>query len=844
MKHNREYENYLRIGVEKPRSYYIPFGEEQEFAFRDGILDRRASDRFLSLDGVWQFGVHARLAEVELDEELKETIEVPSCVQMKGFDGIQYLNVRYPIPFDPPFVPEENKCFHYRRTFEIAEWGEKYYLNFEGVDSAFYLFVNGAKVGYSQISHATSEFDVTQFLVEGENTLDVVVLKWCASTYLEDQDKFRFSGIFRSVYLLKRPKEHIGDFKIETSHDGDLRIQNLGDIPFSLEIEGRKVGVLPQEAVEFTLENVEPWTSETPRLYDIVLTANGEKILERVGFRTSKVENGVYKLNGKPLKLRGVNRHEFGPENGATVSIEEMIRDLELMKKAHVNAIRTSHYPNCPEFYALCDKWGFYVLNEADVETHGVTCAYKGHEREGWQAFADSGIADDGVTDREINLYERDKNRTCVVMWSLGNEANYGKMFHRGADYIHARDSRPIQYESAFEMQDKTDYYTPRIDIASRMYPPLDFFEEFLSDGRETRPLVLCEYSHAMGNSNGDLNDYWKKIDSSDRFVGAFVWEWRDHAIKTPKGYCYGGDFGEREHDGNFCVDGLLNPDWTPKSGYYELQAVYGGKREISPEIPVSAPLKQISAKAPVPYEMTEDGALLRLGDVVFKDPVRLNIVRAYIDNDAPERTAWAAFEGAKEKVSSIERSGSKVTVRGTMEREGTIFMHYTLTYLFHDRGVDITLSYRTEEPYLPRIGLKFSLNGVKKFAYSGYGPFESYVDKHLASAYGEYGSTVDDSYFHYVKPQESGSHFGATRVALDGMEIVAEKPFSFSVIPYSVEQLIGAAHDFELRADGAAYVSLDVAMSGVGTASCGPQLAEKYRAPREGENTFRILLK
>lgn len=854
MQHNYEYETYERLGVEPPRSYYIPFGENQEFVFVHGILDRTKSNRLISLDGEWEFKAHEDIAEVELSEKLTDKIPVPSCVQMHGYDKIQYINSRYPFPVDPPYIRVKNPAFHYRRAFDIKDATQKYYLNFEGVDCFFYVYINGKKLGYSQISHATSEWDITPFIKSGSNTLDIIVIKWCAGSYLECQDKFRFSGIFRSVYLLVRPNEHITDFKLETrfnENDGIITVHNLSNIEFTVEILGEREKIALDKTIEFTVQKVERWTTENPKLYDIVLSANGEKILQRVGFRSSKIENGIYKINGKHIKLRGVNRHEFSPTGGATVTIEETIRDLELMKKANVNAIRTCHYPNAPEFYDLCDSMGFYVMDEADVETHGMVERCGGYKRrENWQEFADSGIADRGVTDREITLYERDKNRTCVVIWSLGNEASWGKMFYNGADYIKARDSRPIHYESAWEMADKTNYYTERINMASRMYPPLDFFNDFLQDENEMRPLVLCEYSHAMGNSNGDLGDYWNLIDNNDRFMGGFVWEWRDHAIKTETGYLYGGDFGEREHDGNFCVDGLLNPDFTPKSGYYEMQAVYGGKREKKCKLPNCEPLKKLAADKPLKYTLGKNGELLNVGDIKFAEPFKVNILRSFIDNDRNILNEWSQYENAEQVAYDIKKNGNTIKVTGKMLK--TCFapiMNFTLAYTFYNDAVDIELCYKVADyvSYLPRIGLMFALpkSIASKFTYKGYGPYESYIDKHLCCKYDAYTTDAGKEYFHYVKPQESGSHFGCSVVAFDcGMEITAEKLFSFSVLPYSRQMLASANHDFELQEGDNVYVSLDIAMSGVGTNSCGPELAQKYRAPKIGKNKFRVVFK
>ena len=849
MNNQREYEKLDRLGVEKPRSYYIPFPQNEKFTYKNKILDRKASDRFISLDGEWHIKEHKNLDSVCLDEKLTEKIVVPSCVQLYGYDQIQYINTRYPFPFRPPFVPHENPTYHYRRNFTITDTQWKYYLNFEGVDSGFYVYVNGRFVGYSQISHSTSEFDLTPYVKKGNNTLDVIVLKWCASSYLECQDKFRYTGIFRSVYLLKRPKAHISDFKIETAVQGDdglITVRNDSDLTISVRLGKENKDALPNETACFMVKNVKLWTAETPYLYDVVLSANGEKILQRVGVRTSKIVDGVYKINGKHIKLKGVNYHESNPKTGATVTVEDTVRDLKLMKWANVNAIRTSHYPDMPEFYDLCDAYGFYVMDEADVETHGATTYQTGYKFDIWQAFANNGIFDRGVTDREITLYERDKNRTCVVMWSLGNESNYGKMFYDGADYLKAQDSRPIHYENICTMVDKTDYYTKRIDIASRMYAPIEFFDEYLADEKETRPYVLCEYSHAMGNSCGDLQDYWDKIYSNDRFMGGFVWEWCDHAVQTEKGFLYGGDFGEKEHDGNFCVDGLVSPDRKIKSNLRELKAVYGGKpREEFVEQPKT--LGQVQQDKPMGYTLDEAGRLVSIGGSRFKKSMGINTERAYIDNDR-FLYEWRAYEQPKQVAYRMEKTQNRVKVIGGMVKNCLApLLEYEIEYVFFNGGVDVTLSYKAAEfaSYLPRIGFEFALpKSMQAFEYEGYGPYESYVDKHRASSYGTYQSTAKKEYFHWIKPQETGSHYASTRLTLaNGLTITADKAFSFSVLPYSTQQIKSAAHDFELPISDGVYVNIDAAMSGVGTASCGPELREEYRAPKTGKIIFRIQL-
>lgn len=477
MLHNREFERFTRVGVENPRSYYIPFDKKDTVKYYHGIIDRRSSSRFFSLDGLWQIKQHDNINNVCLNERIGKKIVVPSCVQMHGFDQIQYINARYPFPARPSFVPYENPCWHYRKYFDFNKVdNEKYYLNFEGVDSAFYLYVNGIYKGYSQISHATSEFDITDLLIDGENKIDVVVLKWCASSYLECQDKFRFSGIFRSVYILKRPSNHIKDYFIKTdiiNKGGRLTFTNESDVEINLQFNGENLHAKPRESVDFTIKNVIPWSNLTPELYALTILADNEVIYENVGFRKIEIKDKTFFINGENVKLKGVNRHDFNPETGATVTVDNIYTDLKLMASLNINAIRTSHYPNMPEFYAMCDKFGFYVMSEADLETHGAVALEGGWDVKLWAQYAENELFEEGIFDRHVNLVERDKNRPSIIIWSLGNESSFGKSFFKGCEYIRARDNRPMHYEGIIEA-DRKYYNTEYLDVLSMMYPDYD----------------------------------------------------------------------------------------------------------------------------------------------------------------------------------------------------------------------------------------------------------------------------------------------------------------------------------------------------------------------------------
>lgn len=847
--------SFDRVGTLPHRSYFIPFAPTDEVDECFGIINRHSSSRFISLNGEWQIRQYQRPDEVDLDSELTDTIDVPSCVQMRGYDMINYLNTRYPIPFYPPFVPKENPTWHYRRHFAVKMHdGNRYYLNFEGVDSAFYLYINGKECGYSQISHATSEFDVTDQLVDGDNTVDVIVLKWCASTYLECQDKFRFSGIFRSVYILERPENHIIDYKIETELDGThgiLNFMNEGGCDAVLKLDRITAFCGAGESVSITLDCVTPWSAQTPALYTLAIETGDEVIYERVGFRKVSIDGCVFKVNDSAVKLKGVNRHDFNCENGATVNLGDMYQDILLMKEINANAVRTSHYPNSPQFYLLCDRHGIFVLDEADLETHGA-CVYEGgYDLKIWSDFAENMLISDGILDRHAALVERDKNRPSVIMWSLGNESSYGAAFFDGAAYIRNRDNtRPVHYEGLQHVDGK---YYGDADVVSMMYPSFATIKEKVLDNPdETRPFVLCEYTHAMGNSCGDVAEYWDIIYNNEQMMGAFVWEWADHAIKTERGFLYGGDFGEPYHDGNFCVDGLFTTDRKFKSATYEVQAVYSGKLAPSPKAEVTPPRVEYKAKN-VDITVNRDSAVAESlkvdGREVLASAIRFNVNR-YIDNErvhAESRVTRYCMDKLKQHVINSATAENGSAYHGILSADTmSPFMTFDIAYATagNELTVDVAYSISDYIKHPPRVGLEFDLDAsYSSFSYVGYGPHETYVDKLAASEYGYYESTSEKNYDHgYVRPQESGSHYGTTYLSIDDLLTVeADSPFSFSLTPYSTSEIMGAMHDFELPKSDKVTLCLDLAMRGVGSHSCGPELEEKYEIPRKGRNTFKI---
>jgi len=590
--------NILHIGTTPNRAYYIPF----PVGINTPEENREKSDRFQLLNGNWQFRLFNNIpdicddfAEIDYNCDKFDTIPVPSVWQMQGYDKHQYTNVKYPIPFDPPHIPFDNPCGAYITWFEIGhdKDGMRKYLNFEGVDSCIYLWINGKFVGYNQVSHSTGEFDITEYVTEGSNKLAALVLKWCDGTYLEDQDKLRMSGIFRDVYILYRPESHIVDYFIKTniSHEDSSAVISV-DFTFSRQSENieyclfdKELNVISQGksdngSLSISVNNPILWNAENPYLYTLIFSAFGEVITESVGIREILVHDGVIYLNGAKVKFKGVNRHDVDPITGYTISAGQLLQDLIIMKQHNINAVRTSHYPNSPLFTRLCDKYGFYVISEADVESHGFAEAYGDTENKISKLAKDSQF-EAAILDRVQKSVMRDKNRPSVLFWSLGNESGYGNNFINAGKWVkHYDDSRLLQYESSIYVDKGTNPDISMLDVYSRMYASTDFIknEYFIKDG--VKPFIEIEFCHAMGNGPGDLEDYFELIYQYDGFTGGFVWEWCDQTVwsgRTADGrnkFLYGGDFGDFPNDKNFCVDGLVTPDRKPHSGLKEYKNV------------------------------------------------------------------------------------------------------------------------------------------------------------------------------------------------------------------------------------------------------------------------------
>ena len=952
----------LHRGTLPPHAYFIPFGKGQQ-----PFADRTKSRRFELLNGSWGFTYYPSIVDMPDDfisPEADTVIPVPSNWQLHGFGKPQYTNVCYPIPFDPPYVPDDIPVGVYRRSYQYTQDGLRRILCFEGADSCLYLYVNGKFAGYTQVSHALSEFDITDLLSEGENTIVCAVLKWCDGTYLEDQDKFRLSGIFRDVYMLSRPEEHLTDIRITADAEGELSVQVSGGFADIALYDGDKLictGTAgDNEIFSARVEGVRPWSAERPYLYRLIITSNDEVIGERVGFRTVKIADGVFTFNGRKIKFFGVNRHDSYPDTGYYADESKMRRDLELMKRHNINSIRTSHYPNAPLFYQLCDEYGFYVIDEADAESHGCVNVYqnlkwtKPGDYNGIALIAKDPMFRDAILDRERLLVSRDVNRPCVVIWSLGNESGWGENFLEGAKLIKELDStRPVHYESTHRLDDTPDDV---LDMVSKMYPSQDEMKKIIENDK--RPLLLCEYCHATGNSSGDMDDYYQVFCSDDRFMGGLVWEWCDHAFpvgEDEKGaakYGYGGDFGELHHDGNFCCDGLCYPDRIPHTGLLEAGQVYrpvrvrradGGfvfrsllhfvsadelydcRYEITGpagviaegrvdftlppegECRVTVPDAEgdfgtdtyirfiftdktgdsseglivcfdqiqlaegisrktvISDKLP---ELTESSLSFEVAaggrrfvfdrrraqftviekddENILKKPMEFNFFRAPTDNDVMRGDWYRLYMNdpvIKVYETEMTLDNGCAVIRAYSAYGRSIFEPFARVraeYRIDSDGrltVSAELEASEKVEFLPRFGLRiFADESFETVGYYGYGPYESYADKHKASYMGSFTAAISDMHEPYIRPQENSSHCGCRHMTAIGesgaLRISSEERFSFSISCYTQEELASKAHEWELEKSGFTVICADFFMAGVGSNSCGPALLEKYRVP------------
>lgn len=972
------YENLqvLHVGTMENRCYYVPQS-----------ASGKARSRSLSGND-WRFAyypcveaVSDRFCEVDYNPSGYLGMEVPSCWQMKGFDQKQYTNICYPFPYDPPYVPDENPCGAYLKDFMLdeKEADMRQFLYFEGVDSCFYVWVNGEFVGYSQVSHSPSEFEITGKTKAGKNRLSVLVMKWCDGSYLEDQDKLRFSGIFRDVSLVFRPEEFIHDFTVMTPVDLENnsavvevrfdRIEGSPSIECELtDAEGNQlgIGVSNGEKVSFPVNAPVLWNAEQPYQYILKLTAGDEMIVQKVGIRQISVKNGIIFINGKQVKFRGVNRHDSHPVTGATVTYEDVMKDLKLMKEHNVNAIRTSHYPNAPWFPALCSEYGFYVIAEADLECHGTTTIYNSEgQGDTFGLLAQDPAWAESILDRQKRNVIRDKNESCVIFWSLGNESGYGPNFEDAGIWVKNYDpTRLVHYEGSTWETGGYKNDVSMLDVMSRMYAPTEWVKEYCEDVRTRKPFIQCEFIHAMGNGPGDIEDYMEQMYAYDKFCGGFVWEWCDHATfegRSSNGrdmYHYGGDAGEFPHDGNFCMDGLVYPDRKPHTGLAEWKnAIRPVRAQLADFSEGKVILKNLQDFADlgdtvtVQYEVKRNGELLAAGEfdnvacaahqtveITIPGLQELAADKAYLKLTYVQKTAaaltkkghvmgfdqFALFEEktaelpllAAGKLQMEEKQdgyllksdriryyfGKKKATFLYMERDGkeliekpiewcvfraptdndmyagkeweaagydrpwvkvyeckaetdgqivTFVCDFSIASVYRqphlrarvkwevnaDGVIRMALDAKRDVsfPFLPRFGLTLTLpEDEKGVEYFGYGPFESYQDKHRASWMDRFETIVPKLHEDYIKPQENGSHYNCYEVKVGRLHATGGRPFSFNASEYTVEELAKKAHNYELEKSGNVILHLDYAMSGVGSNSCGPRLLEKYQLNEE----------
>jgi len=904
--HDWEDNHVLQINREPARAYFIPYGKQQ-------------GDRQLSLNGQWQFRwtktPEERIKDfyrTDFDAHDWKTLAVPANWEVNGYGTPIYISAGYPFKIDPPYVTREpkkdwtsyeerNPTGQYRRTFTIPDsWvatvpggfpsgSGQTFLRFEGVMSAFYVWVNGQFVGYSQGSMEPSEFNVTKYLKSGENQIAVEVYKYSDGSYLEDQDFWRFGGIHRDVLLYHTPDVRLKDVAVRASMDGILQINPQFSVYNGETGEGYRLiatlldgtamvgrdSVATDEVLDLahkakrmnewypqrgyrkfnrmtiTVDHPHLWSAENPYLYTLSLQlqkADGtvvEQTTQKVGFRTINIKGGQLLINGKAIKIHGVNRHEHDPYQARVMTEELMLKDLRLMKDAHINAVRLSHYPNCPRWYELCDSMGMYVMDEADCETHGLR-----------GTLASTPDWADAFLDRAVRMAERDKNHPCVIFWSLGNESGYGPNHAAMSAWLHEFDpTRPVHYEGA---QGSPDPST--VDVISRFYPRV--MQEYLNPGIPEgsdqeraenarwerlleiadgtgdhcswvgsdggpRPVLTSEYAHSMGNALGNFKEYWDEINSNPRMLGGFIWDWVDQGIAlnekfemrneklagAPKNaMLYGGDFGDKPNLHAFCMNGIVMSDRTLTPKYYEVQAIYGN----GPEVKVNTEMPKAKSQK---SNITPD--ILRL-----ISPIEPQCFRAPTDNDKGFGN-WLAKDWKRYRLDTLH-------IPVTTEQNGN-----ELTFTFE---VPDSL------PPLPRLGILIKLpRDYEQLTWYGRGPWDNYPDRKEACPVGLWKSTVSQQYVHYPRPQDSGNHEDCTYLELKtkkGKKLrieAVDRPFSFSALPYSAQYLASKSHDYELQDQGYTYLSIDCAVMGLGNSSCGPGVLKKYTIDKTKRHQLKI---
>ena len=915
--HDWEDNHVLQINREPARAYFIPYGVNK-------------GDRQLSLNGDWKFRwtktPDERIKDfyrTDFDASEWKTMTVPANWEVNGYGTPIYISAGYPFKIDPPYVmrepkqewttyEERNPTGQYRRTFtKPANWqGGQTFLRFEGVMSAFYVWVNGQRVGYSQGSMEPSEFNVTKFLKEGTNQIAVEVYKYSDGSYLEDQDFWRFGGIHRDVLLYHTPDIRLRDIAVQTVEDTggqgwslflnpqfsvyngetgegyrliatllDGNANSAGsdtvatDEVLDLQHKAARMNEwYPQRGyrkfnrMEIKVNNPRLWTAEHPYLYTLNLQIQDragrtiEQVNQSVGFRVIRIEKGQLLINGQPIKIRGVNRHEHDPYKARVMTEELMQKDLQLMKEANINAVRLSHYPNCPRWYELCDSVGMYVMDEADCETHGLR-----------GTLASTPDWADAFLDRAVRMAERDKNHPSVIFWSLGNESGYGPNHAAMSAWLHEFDpTRPVHYEGA---QGEPDPQT--VDVISRFYPRV--MQEYLNPGipegsdKERaenarwerlleianragdhctwvgsdggpRPVLTSEYAHSMGNALGNFKEYWDEINSNSRMLGGFIWDWVDQGIavnekleirneksaNAPKdAILYGGDFGDKPNLHAFCMNGIVMSDRTLTPKYYEVQHVYGQAAKANGEpYTLYAPTTDKAYQGATAPRPKKSKAAANSSLFTLHSSLKPQCFRAPTDNDKSFGN-WLAKDWKRCGLDTL-------TIPMTMEQNGNEFV--------------FTFEIPDSLPPLPRLGILIELpRDYEQLTWYGRGPWDNYPDRKESCPIGLWQSTVSQQYVHYPRPQDAGNHEDCTYIELKTkkgktLRIEAvDKAFSFSALPYSAQYLASKTHDYELEDQGKTYLSIDCAVMGLGNSSCGPGVLKKYTIDKTKKHQLKI---
>ena len=591
----------FELGKVSPRSYFIPYIERALLNKQSALTERYNSDMVTVLSGDWNFKYYEKISRlptnIDTDKLNFDVVKVPSTWQRTGYESPVYLNTRYEFPMTLPNVPSEMSAGIYTKKFSIKEETKHTVITFLGVCSCLTLYVNGKFVGYSEGSHNMAEFNLDSFVVPGENELLAIVTKWSNGTYLECQDMFRENGIFRDVYITELPDTYIFDYQAkaeksdegwELTVEGSLCGKNFSNKSICVELvkDEKILRAQTGNAGEtfsflFSTPDVKQWTAETPELYDLFITLKGsdkdiEVIRSKIGFKKVQINGELFLFNGEPIKFKGVNHHDTNEKTGYVMTADDILKDIKLMKEFNVNAVRTSHYPPDPMLIALCDEYGLYVIDEADIETHGTQFSLEGKFTMKPNIISNGKEWLSRYLDRVNRMYERDKNHPSITMWSLGNESGGWKNHDECYKLLKSKTDIPVHYEGAIR--------TPRgsYDVISEMYQHPFVISKIakhsLGSRYKNKPYFLCEYCHAMGLGPGALEDYWKLIYENDNLTGGCIWEWADHSVydKNAKHkYTYGGDHGEKFHDGNFCVDGLFFPNRKPHTGAYAMKATY-----------------------------------------------------------------------------------------------------------------------------------------------------------------------------------------------------------------------------------------------------------------------------